>query len=70
MVRVSLAGPSGGEPAHDVGAILEYEPVDVGLPLDFVFTALPDDAVVTAVEALDADGQVLDTDDDYRGPPN
>ena len=59
MVRIGIAG----QPP------LELEPVDVGLPLDFVFTALPDDAVVTSVEALDAAGEVLDTADGYTGPP-
>lgn len=68
MVRINLAGRSVGEPAHDAGTFLEFEPVDVGLPLDFVFTALPDDAVVTSVEALDARGGVVADADGYAGP--
>lgn len=68
MVRINLAGRSVGEPAHNAGTSLELEPVDVGLPLDFVFTALPDDVVVTSVEALDAGGEVLATADGYADP--
>ena len=67
-VRINLAGPSVGEPAHNAGNSLQIEPTDVGLPLDFVFTPLADDAVVTSVEALDADGTVLATADGYAGP--
>lgn len=68
MVRINLAGRSVGEPAHSAGTSLELEPVDVGLPLDFVFTPLADDAVVTSVEALDARGEVLATADGYADP--
>lgn len=65
-----VAGPSVGEPAHNVGEVLEFEPVDVGLPLNSVFMPLPDDTVVTAVEALDANGEVLDTADGDAGIPD
>lgn len=67
-VRIDLAGRSAGEPAHGAGTSLELEPTDVGLPLDFVFTALPADAVVTSVEALDARGRVVATAEGYAGP--
>ncbi|MBL8777150.1 MAG: hypothetical protein JNK12_14500 [Acidimicrobiales bacterium] len=67
-VRINLAGRSVDEPAHNAGTSLELEPTDVGLPLDFVFTPLADDAVVTSVEALDVGGRVLATADGYTGP--